>query len=386
MIYLFGIFILSIISCSKSEQEQKLFEPVKLLGPVESSEIELDLYETDRTVVFEWSALPNANETTKYTVLFDHEGTKFEWPADSFLSDNEGKSTTLTLTHESLDLLAEKVGIPAKRTGSLVWAVDARAGEHVITSVAGRVTVKRPSGLGIVPEQLFLTGNATEGGTDIQDAIAFKKVRNGVFELISTLSTGTYKLVSAKSEEAIVYYFEDEELFRGEREMEFSESKSPALIRVDFTNSVGVEKIILAAEMIVTATHASIATLEYIGNHVFENKNAVFNFLQPGGASSPDWLSWVEERYKFRLKTNRGDEFYGSPFNADMNASSDPLLPVFDQRPDGGEPQGYFGIYQVDPSDFWAGCFKMASKYDGKPMSIKLDFNPSKYEHSFSLN
>lgn len=386
IVHLFVILVLSIMGCSKSDQVQTLFEPVKLLGPVEDSEIELDLYNTKGVVIFEWSALPNANDQTKYSVLFDYEGTKFEMPAESLLSDNEGKSTKLTLTHETLDLVAEKVGIAAKKMGAIKWAVDASTGERIITSVAGRLVVKRPSGLGIVPGQLFLTGIATEGGPDLQAAIPFKKLRNGLFELISALKAGTYKLVSDQSSDAIAYYFENGELFRGEKEMNFDAPEAPALIRVDFNNTVGIEKVILAVEMIVTATHATVAKLEYSGNHVLENKNAVFNFLKPGAPGAPDWLSWVEERYKFRFKTNQGDEYYGSPMNADMNASSDPLYTVFNQRPDGAEPKGYLNIYQVDANDFWAGCFKMASRFDGQGMSIKLDFNPVQYQHSFALN
>lgn len=384
--YFISILFLGMFSCTKSDDDQKLPTPVKLLAPAENSTIELDIFEAEGNVVFEWSALPTANEQTTYTVLFDREGTLFEMPAASVLSDDDGHATKLTLTHEALDAIAEKAGIAAKKEGKLRWAVDASTGSSPITSMAGKLTIKRPSGLGITPQQLFLTGTATEGGDAIQHAIPFRKVKDGVFELISGFKEGTFKIVSAQTDDAATYYFADGELFRGDQAMEFSADAAPTLIRVDFNNTVGVQKIILSAEMIVTATHAKIASLSYAGNHVFENNNAIFNFLKPGGSDAPDWLSWEEERYKFRLQTDQGDEFYGSPYNADMNASSDPQLPVFNARPDGSVPDGYYGLYSVDPNDFWAGCYKMATKYDGKPMSVRLDFNPDKYEHSFTLN
>lgn len=386
IVRLFPLLILGMIACSKSDEGQKLFAPVNLIGPVENSEIELDIFEEGGEVVFEWSALPTATDQTRYTVLFDREGTKFEMPAASVVSDNEGKATSLTLTHEELDAIAEQAGVGAKKSGRLKWAVDASSGSNIVTSVAAGFTVKRPSGLGITPAQLFLTGLASEGGGDLQAAVPFRKVSSGVFEVITKLNPGSYKVVSEKTGEAIAYYFENGELFRGDQPMTFTGEASPALIRIDFNNTVGSQKVILSAEMIVTATQARVATLTYTGNHVFENTNAVFNFLKPGGAGAPDWLGWEEERYKFRLKTDQGDEFYGSPYNADMNASSDPLSPVFNQRPDGSQPATYFSVYPVDPNDFWAGSYKMASRFDGRSMKVKLDFNPAKYQHSFTLN
>lgn len=385
IIFALLICVSIITGCKKDNGSIALNKPVTLKGPLNSSTVEINI-DGAESVVFEWSALPDAGANVKYYVLFDKGGTLFSQPVDSIISDNAGVSTKLTLTHQQLDLIAGKAGIGAKKTGLLYWAIDAVSDGKIITSVAVALNVKRPTGLGVVPDVLYLTGSSTETGVELANAIPFKKVSNGLFEAVTSLKTGTYKILSGKDASAKQYYFQDSILFRGTTDMEYTGTTAPVIIRVDFNNSVGLQKIIFSTDVVVTATLATIATLTYKGNHLFDGSNIVFSFLTPGGPGAPSWLGWVEERYKFRFKTDGSDEFFGSPMDGSMGASSDPTIPAFNGRPEGAEPQGYFNLYNVDLNDQWAGCFKFASQFDGRSMKISMFFNPAKYYHSVTVN
>lgn len=385
IIFALLICVSIITGCKKDNGSITLNTPVTLKGPANSSTIEINIDGTE-SVVFEWSALPDATAGVKYYVLFDKAGTLFSQPVDSLISDNAGVSTKLTLTHQQLDIIAGKAGVGAKKSGTVYWAVDAVSGGKIITSVASMINVKRPTGLGVVPDVLYLSGTSTEAGSDIAAAIPFKKVKSGLFEAVTSLKAGTYKILSGTDASAKQYYFQDSILFRGTTEMTYNGNTSPVLIRVDFNNSVGLQKVITSAEVVVTATLATIGTLTYKGNHVFEGNNIVFNFLRPGGPGAPSWLGWVEERYKFKFKTDGSDEYFGSSMDGSMGLTYDPAVPAFNGRPEGSEPRGYFNMYNVDLNDQWAGCYKFATQFDGKPMKISLFFNPAQYYHSVTAN
>jgi len=378
------LFVLMISGCKNDENLTILPTPSTLLAPSDSVNIALNIDSTG-TVAFKWSMLPGNQSNVKYYILFDKEGTKFSNPIDSILADNSGSATQATISDQILDSIAGGVGIAQKKSGKIYWAVDAITSSKVITTVASYITVQRPTGLGTVPDSLYLTGDATEGGADITNAIQFKKVKNGLFESVTSLKSGTYSIVSGKTSNARQYYFKDSVLYRGDTPMEYNGATSPVLLRIDFNNTVGLQKIISSAQIVCVANMVTIATLQYQSNHVFVATNALFNFLVPGGPGAPSWLGWVEQRYKFMLQTDNGQEWFGSPFNDNMDASSDPVIdPVYNPDPNGGQPAGYFRVYNVDPNDYWGGCYKFSDSFNGHPFNLKLDFNPSMYVHTIT--
>jgi hypothetical protein len=379
---LLGILIM--YGCKNDDNLTTLPTPSTLQAPSDSVNIMLNIDSTG-TVIFKWSKLPGSQSNVKYYILFDKAGTMFTNPVDSILADNSGIATQATITDQILDSIAGVVGIGQKKSGKIYWAIDAITSTKVITTVASFISVQRPTGLGTVPDSLYLTGDATEGGADITNAIPFKKVSNGLFESVTSLKSGTYRIVSGKTSDAKQYYFSDSVLYRGDTPMEYNGDTSPVLIRIDFNSTVGLQKIISSAQIVCVANMVTIATLQYQGNHVFTATNALFNFLVPGGPGAPSWLGWVEQRYKFMLQTDNGEEWFGSPYDDNMDASSDPINdPIYNPDPNGGQPAGYFRVYNVDPNDYWGGCYKFSDSFNGHPFNLKLDFNPSKYVHSIT--
>lgn len=383
IIYFFLLLSLIWVACSKDDDTQMNFPKASsLIAPANSTVIILDP-DNSMSTTFSWSKLPDQNleGQISYRVLFDKDGTLFQIPLKIYPSDNGGADTTLTLSHSELELVAGLAGIPGKKSGKVKWAVDAIVGTDTITTVAGLITLNRPTSLGAVPAALYLKGNATENGN-----IAFHKSAEGEFELITSLKAGTYLISNSPDAEATEYYFANDELFRGSQPMAYEGSTQPVIIHVSFNNASGSVAVITSLEAFIVANDVTFATFNYVGNQQFAATNAEVHFLKPGDSNAPTWLGWVEERYKFRVKTDNGLFVFGSYMDASMFGSVIPGLIPSDKRPEGAQAAYYFNVYTVDPNDYWAGCYKFASAADGKKVNINLYFNSdAQYYHTVQV-
>lgn len=370
-------------ACTKDEENQLNFPKASsLLGPSDNAVIVLDP-DNNQSTTFSWSKLPEQNLSGQvtYQVLFDKDGTLFQVPLKIYPSNNNGSDTTLTIAHSELEMVAGLAGIPGKKSGKVKWAVDAIVGTDTITTVAGIITLNRPTSLGAVPATLYLKGDATENGN-----IAFHKTAEGEFELITSLKGGTYTFSNATGAEGVEYYFANDELFRGSQPMTYEGSTQPVIMHVSFNNASGSVAVISSFEAIIVANDVTLATFNYVGNQQFAATNAEVHFLKPGDPGAPSWLGWVEERYKFRVKTDKGNFVFGSYMDASMFGTVIPGLVPSDKRPDGAQPAYYFNVYTVDPNDYWAGCYKFASDKDGKKVNINVYFNSeAQYYHTVQL-
>lgn len=382
-IYLALLFLLFLGACSKDDVTQMDFPKASsLIEPLDNTVIALDP-DNNQSTTFSWSTLPDQNLSGQviYNVLFDQDGTLFQSPVKVFLSDNNGSEPKLTLSHSELDIVAELAGIKGKKSGKVKWAVDAIVGTDTITTVSGTLTLNRPTSLGNVPASLYLKGDATENGP-----IAFHKSAEGEFDLITSLKAGTYLVSSSNDADAVDYYFAVDELFRGSQPMTFEGGTKPVILHVSFNNASGSLAVISSFEAFIVANDVTFATLSYSGNQQFSAINAPVQFLRPGDPGAPSWLGWVEDRYKFRAKTDNGTFIYGSYMDASMFGTLVPGLIPSDKRPDGAQAAYYFNIYTVNPDDYWAGCYKFASAVDGKKVNINVNFNSTaQYDHSIQV-
>lgn len=370
---------MSLLFASCSEEfslDEGLTPPGAIIAPANDAYVEITPASDDK-VVFSWGrSQANDGGLVLYEVFFTSEKGDIASPAYRMLSDGKGVGTTLTLSHKQLNQVANTVGINPLEKGKIRWTVAVSKGYNQIISTETRVLeVLRPDGFANVPSELFLFGSAAEQAS-IANAIKFYQVEDGVFECITSLKAGDYQLISSKGGDG--RYFTsaaDGKLVEENQAISVAGESKVVRISVDFTNAVVSTTDITKFTLIYTWTHAPICDMEYVGGGVFEAKNQVFKFVDQGG--------FLDERYKFMLETSRGAESYGSYMNEGMNGSLIPGLTPTDQRPDGGEPAYYHNLYKIDPTNWWVGCYKFASKFNGSAFDMRAIFDGEKgYYHT----
>ena len=106
-----------------------------------------------------------------YEIVFDKEGGNFSNPLYKVLSDNNGARNYATISHKTLNKIGAAAGLNSGETGTIIWTVIASRGlSTAMSNVSHKLTITRMLGFAEVPSQLFLTGEATEGGSDISQA------------------------------------------------------------------------------------------------------------------------------------------------------------------------------------------------------------------------
>lgn len=315
---------------------------------------------TEASVVFEWDrARAEDGTVVLYEVAFDVEAGDFSAPVYKVVSDNKGLETKLTLSHKDLNKIANFGGIKSLETGKLKWTVIASKGINVMKSETARlIEVERPAGFAEVPGDLYLTGDATEGGADLANAIKFKQTASGVFEVYTSLKAGTYQLVDRNSGTPKTYFIEGTQIKEAGSSTVTGDAK-PYKIVLDFGNAAATIAEVTKVELWFAPDNGFWFELPYQGNSVWQASNVPVVFKQEGWGR--------DERYKFRFTLNEAGtekfEWFGS-INAD------------NQRPDANSPLAYWFMYSI-PESQWDFCFKFDGAADNKNCDVKVNFSPS---------
>jgi len=167
-----------------------------LTAPTANATVTLDENEPDALTRFEWQpAVTSNNFIVQYTVVLVPTGsTDYDHPIFSVTPANAGKDTWVAPTAAELDYALWAACYPAGAEVKLQWVVVAKAIERKTVDTRD-ITIKRFE-TEYVPTTLFLTGEATEAGTDVTKAIPFRALvdadskQTGVFELYTHLNKG----------------------------------------------------------------------------------------------------------------------------------------------------------------------------------------------------
>lgn len=145
-------------------------------SPADGAAVTLDETTPGENVTFTWNrATSTAGYGVFYSVVMDTLGsTDFNSPIIEIKAANGGKGTTASISYQELDEVLSKAGYPANEKSTVKWAVKATclskssvdAGDLDITRFATEIT----------PNQLFISGEATEKGSDLSQAIQMKRL------------------------------------------------------------------------------------------------------------------------------------------------------------------------------------------------------------------
>ncbi|WPU97195.1 SusE domain-containing protein [Mucilaginibacter sp. cycad4] len=346
-------FVIS--SCKKDKRalDTSISAVNTLAAPLNASSINLQA--GGPAVTFKWSAATAIDGgLIMYEVTFDKAGGDFSKPVYRILSDGSGVQAQATIPQDTLNKIASLAGVASSSIGTLKWTVIAsKATNMQLSKISNTLQVSRPAGFAVPPTTLFLTGTATEGGTDISKAIPFKQTSAGVFELYTSLAPGTYGFTDKASGSGVKYYLDDKGVIRqGSGSVTISPAKTTYRLRLDFnvatSNVVGIQSL----GLFMSAYNTEIGQLNYIGNGTWENPKIAVTFYQ---------FSWGrDERYKFALHTTNGIEYLGS-----SNVNN--IAPA-------GQPASYFYLLPVTNAQ-WDNTYKFDPSIDTHNAKVDVYFN-----------
>ena len=321
------------------------------------------------SAVFEWeSAKAEDNGAVLYDVVFDREDGDFSQPVYVIPSDGNGFQPTLNLSFTELNKIAGMAGIGSGETGKLKWTVYSSKGLNIQKSAVSRlIEVQRPVGFS-APDQLFITGTASETGDVVADAQAFKKTGANTFEIYTKLKAGSYKFITRKSSNPEVFYISDGKL-KQDGETAYTGDSKVYKIEIEFSTAGTVMKEITKIELWFPPMGQYLFEYTYSGKGVWKADNKHIEFKQEGWGR--------DERYKFKFTVLKGtassEEWFGST-NRDNN------------RPDANSPASYWHMVPVT-DNYWDNCFKFASEVDNKNVNAEINFSAAvpAYTHSFKV-
>jgi len=322
------------------------------------------------SALFEWQAAhAEDNGVVLYEVAFDKEGGDFSSPVKVVPADGNGYKTTLNVSFAELNKIAEMAGIQPEETGKLIWTVFSSKGLNVKkSSVKRTIEVLRPGGFP-TPDELYITGSASEGGTDLASAVAFKKTGATVFEIYTQLKAGEYQFASRKTGTPDLYYLEGDKL-KNNGTTTYNGATKAYRIRVDFSNGTYTMDEISKIELWFAPDAQLLFEYNYASKGTWNALNKHIEFKQE---------SWGrDERYKFKftvisMNGTTSEEWWGST-KEDNN------------RPDSSTPASFWYLVPVT-SDRWNNCFKFNGAVDNANVNSLIDFSATAtaYTHSFTV-
>lgn len=366
------LMALLMVSCSKDDRDinMNITEVTQYYAPNDNIFVKLEPA-TSASVGFEWDHSKAADGAlVMYEVAFDKEGGDFSAPVYKIASDGNGVQNRLTLSHKDLNRIANMAGIESLATGKLLWKVIAYKGTNSKPSELVRtIEVERPAGFAEIPNEVFITGDATEAGDDVANAIKLKSTGPGVFEIYTSLKPGSYKFVNRTTGTITSYQVEGAFLKEGDAVASPADAEKVYRLELDFNNAAFRITEITGLGFWFAPNNTIQAELEYVGNGTFQALDVPIEFKQEGWGR--------DERYKFRMDLKAED---GTTFQEDWGSVNRD-----NSRPTAGTPLAWYNIYKQDVSQ-WDYNFKFMDAADMSNVDMKVNFkNDDAYNHEIII-
>ena len=364
--------VLSLAGCTKNETMGNLNVAAvqTLYEPANNKSVVLQASAT-ATVYFEWEpALAEDGSLTLYEVAFDKVGGNFSKPIYLVTADGNGANTHASITHKQLNSIAALAGIASSETGNLIWTVISSKGVNPkIGTVSNTLQVTRLAGFADIPASVYITGDGSEGGSDLSKASALKPVSDGVFEIYTQLTAGkTYNFTDANVGNPRLFYTDSKGTLLEGTTLDNATSTvtTTGVYRIDLDFSIGASTMtqITKCEFWFCPSNAILFALPYVANGIWTAKSQPINFAVQ---------SWgLDQRYKFRFTTvdssgTQAYEWWGAPASLDS------------------APTGVDSYYYLVPADNsqWNDKFKFADVMNGALVDMSVIMSASgPYTHS----
>lgn len=343
--------IFGLLACNKTmgEPDSRLSEVAALIEPIDGKTIVLEP-SASATAYFEWDYADVASGGTAiYQIAFDKMEGDFSNPVYLQSSDNNGFYNHVTISHKLLNKIAGMLGIGPSETGTFKWTVFSSKGTQAVKSAQeNKITVTRLAGFADIPIDVYVTGEASEGGTDLSKAHKMKAVASGEFEVYTRLKAGQpYYFVDGITGTPKKFYTDGGIV----KENGTSTVAADGIYRVtlDFNTGASTYIQVLGIGFYFSPTDEILFELPYVGNGIFRG-NGTVTFKQEGWGR--------DERYKFMMSVLVD----GNPAVYEWST-----LNGTDSRPTSSSPASYYYLKLRESVTRWDDKWKLMGDFDGVP-------------------
>lgn len=311
------------------------------------------------TVYFEWEpAIAADGGMVMYDIAFDKADGDFSNPLLIVASDRTGSASSATITHKQLNQIAAAAGIDSEKTGTLKWTVFSSKGINPVKAEKEQtISVTRLPGFADIPEKVYITGDATETGSDLSQAYIMKKVTDGEFEIYTKLTTGkSFKFVSSNSGTPTEYSLSGEKIVIGGT----STIAKTGIYKyyLDFNIGSFSMKEVTSVVLLINISLEEV-NLPYVGDGIWELKG--YNCTSTA----------TDDRYKFRMKSSTGETEWRA-----INNDSKPPTPA--------NPAYYYMVEKTNVAQ-WTNNEIWKAPW-GTGTSLPGGWGNKTYDFMFSLN
>ncbi len=176
----------------------------RLMAPADEYYVELQSVSTAK-LDFAWApVLAEDGQNPHYEVVFY----KNAGGGDPVYRVDAGYTTSIAISHKEINRAAGAAGVETGADGAIYWAVVASRGvnQSPVTVTPRKLELKRLLGFNVIPTEVYITGEGSEGGSDLSAAIKARCNAEGEFTLYTKIEAGKgFTLVSSKSGEHTTY-------------------------------------------------------------------------------------------------------------------------------------------------------------------------------------
>lgn len=372
-IFFMAVCMLSLAACGDNmgETDRRLSDVKALVEPVAGKSVVLEPA-ASAEIYFEWDyAGVKEGGTAVYRIAFDRTEGDFSSPIYVMSSDNNGFNNSVKITHKQMNRIAGMAGIKASETGTLKWTVFSSKGTNAVRSAQeNALTVTRLAGFEDLPIDVYVTGEASEGGTDLSKAHRMKAVAGGEFEVYTKLAGGRpFRFTDGIAGSPREFYTSDGLI----KENGTSTVPADGIYRVtlDFNTGASTYTLVTRIMFYFCPDNAQLFELPYEGYGIFRARNQTVTFKQE---------SWGrDERYKFRMfvKENAGAGEEKEWEWATLNST--------DSRPVPTSPESYYYLRLLNTTSQWDNKWKLMADFDGVPADYTIYLQAdAPYTHSIT--
>lgn len=370
------LMLISLHACKTDDMQyvDAQVAPVRTLyEPANEKAVKL-LNSASASLYFEWEAVSvEDGGAALYEVVFDKAGGDFSKPIYRVVSDNNGFAHAATITHKVLNKVVALVDLEPGATGDIIWSVVASRGlNSQLAQETRTLTITSLSGFADVPDEVFITGEASEGGTELAEALPFKLVAPGEFEIYTKLEGGkTYYFTDRTSGTPRVFFSPDGVALKESSNNESITATTTGVYRISLDFNVSTISFMEVKNMGLwfSPSNQILWNLDYQGKGIWTGTGMI-NFKVE---------SWgKDQRYKFQMET------IANGSDATMQLGT---LNGTDSAPTDSSDPSYYYVRILPNVSQWDDKWKFMDKFDGKMTTISVIMQGNTpYTHSVSLN